>query len=86
MILRNHGTLTVGRVVSDAFIRMYGLERACKAQVLAMGGSGELELPTEAALEKAGEQGRKSFQDGHSDLVWGALLRMLDRRDPSFRD
>ncbi len=85
MILRNHGTLTVGRVVSDAFVRMYGLERACKAQVLAMSGSGDLELPTKAALKKAGEQGRKSFQDGHSGLVWEALLRMLDRRDPSFR-
>ena len=56
-----------------------------KAQVLAMSGSGDLELPTKAALKKAGEQGRKSFQYGHSGLVWEALLRMLDRRDPSFR-
>ena len=86
MILRNHGTLTVGKIVSDAFLRMYNLERACKAQVLAMSDSEELELPTETALQKAGEQGRKSFRDGHSDLVWAALLRMLDRRDPSFRD
>jgi len=86
MILRNHGTLTAGKIVSDAFLRMYNLERACKAQVLAMSDSEELELPTETALQKAGEQGRKSFRDGHSDLVWTALLRMLDRRDSSFRD
>src|SRR4051812_45209395 len=45
MILRNHGTLTVGESVSDAFIRMYFLERACEAQVLALRGGVEINEP-----------------------------------------
>ena len=56
MILRNHGTLTVGEAVSDAFIRMYFLERACEAQVLALRGGAEVNRPPEGTPEKTAEQ------------------------------
>ena len=46
MILRNHGTLTVGETVADAFLRMFVLERACRIQILAQsGGSPLIEVP-----------------------------------------
>ena len=85
LILRNHGTLTVGETVSDAWLRMYMLERACEAQIAAQAGAALLEAPAEAgektaAIAKAGLPmiGRK--------LAWPALLRKLDRVDPSYRD
>lgn len=85
LILRNHGTLTVGETVSDAWLRMYMLERACEAQIAAQAGGAVLEAPAEAgaktaAIAKAGLPviGRK--------LAWPALLRRLDRMDPSYRD
>jgi ribulose-5-phosphate 4-epimerase/fuculose-1-phosphate aldolase len=85
LILRNHGTLTVGETVSDAWLRMYMLERACEAQVAAQAGGPPLPAPEEArtktaAIAKAGLAvvGRQ--------LAWPALLRKLDRIDPGYRD
>ena len=86
LILRNHGTLAIGKEVVDAFLRIHRLERACKVQVLAMGGAGDVILPDDRVLERTGKQGRGETQGDHTDLLWQALLRMLDRRDHSFRD
>ena len=83
MILRNHGTLSTGRTIPDAFLRIYQLERACMTQVLAGGGSAGIQLPSDAALSRI-----EAFDEdeGHSSMVWAALLRMLDRRDSSYRE
>ncbi len=85
LILRNHGTLTVGETVSDAWLRMYMLERACEAQIAAQAGGALLEAAPEAgettaAIAKAGLPviGR--------NLAWPALLRRLDRVDPGYRE
>jgi ribulose-5-phosphate 4-epimerase/fuculose-1-phosphate aldolase len=86
MILRNHGTLTVGETVADAFIRMYFLERACEAQVLALRGGAEINQPPEGTPEKTAEQGAFGLTTLGRALAWPALLRKLDRIDPSFRD
>jgi ribulose-5-phosphate 4-epimerase/fuculose-1-phosphate aldolase len=87
MILRNHGTLTVGETVADAFVRMFALERACKVQVMAMAGGAELTMPSEQAIRQAGELQRTGFASGAiGDLAWPALLRTLDAEDPSYRD
>ena len=51
-----------------------------------MGGAGDVILPDDRVLERTGEQGRGESQGDHADLLWQALLRMLDRRDRSFRD
>ena len=87
MLLRNHGTLTVGRSVAEAFLRMYLLERACTMQVrtFALGGTPHPTAPTviekNAALAQGG--GMSTIAD---KLVCPALLRRLDRVDPSFRN
>lgn len=91
MILRNHGTLTVGNTVAQAFVRMYFLERACEAQVLMLAaGRAALNEPGEGVAEKVAEQiASPAAADGMRNLaehlVWPALLRKLDRIDPGFR-
>ncbi len=88
MILRNHGTLTVGATIGQAFLRMYFLERACEAQVhmLAAGRDG-LNPPPQGTPEKVAGQsnpvGIGMIADG---LAWPALVRRAERHDPSFRD
>lgn len=91
MILRNHGTLTVGRTVSQAFVRMYFLERACEAQVLMLSaGSDGLNDPEPGVADKVAQQvASPAASDGMrnlaENLIWPALLRKLDRIDPGFR-
>ena len=84
MMLRNHGTLSVGENCGMAFMGIYFLERACTAQVRAL--SGEPNMPSQAALETTKEQSESLFKPGVEKLAWPALLRKLDRLDPSFRD
>lgn len=86
MILRNHGTLTVGETVSDAFLRMYFLERACEAQVMALAGGKELNPPPAGTPEKTAMQASMGLTFVGRNLAWPGLLRKLDRIDPSFRE
>jgi ribulose-5-phosphate 4-epimerase/fuculose-1-phosphate aldolase len=84
MILRNHGLLTCGPTVRAAFDVMYYLERACQAQIAAMAGGAELVLPP---AEVAHKVARQFVRPGRTapDRGWAALLRMLDRTDPSYQ-
>ena len=85
MVLRNHGTLTCGENVSSAFLNMYLLERACSMQVRALSGSTKLNMPSTKAIETVANQ----ISDTNlslAELAWPALLRMLDSKDPSYRD
>jgi ribulose-5-phosphate 4-epimerase/fuculose-1-phosphate aldolase len=87
MLLRNHGTLTLGKTCAEAFLRMYFLERACTMQVRtrALGGK---DHPTEmSVIEKnmALSEG-EGLTNAAKQLVWPALMRKLDRTDPSFRN
>lgn len=87
LILDNHGTLTVGRTVAEAWMLTYLLERAAQAQLTAMAASGgrvRVVDPATAALTQRQWVGDGSEIDG--DLEWPALLRGLDRVDPSYRD
>lgn len=88
LILRNHGTLTVGNSVGEAFVRMYFLERACEAQVLMMAaGRSALNDPTQAAIDTVAAQVRSPQSRMVAEQVaWPALLRKLDRVDPGYRD
>lgn len=86
MILRNHGTLAVGRTIGEAFIRLYYLERACQAQCLALaGGPALLNMPPQGTPEKSAAQGAHYLPLLGNQLAWPALLRKADRLDPSFR-
>lgn len=85
MILRNHGTLTVGETVADAFVRMVFLERACEMQVAALSaGRDRLHWPSEQARATVAAQAGGLRQVGAKS--WPGLLRMLDARDPGYRD
>ena len=88
MILRNHGTLTVGETVADCFLRLYFLERACEAQVhMLSAGRENLNNPPQGTPEKVKDQSSgKGMSMISQMLAWPALLRKLDRIDPSFRD
>ena len=87
MILRNHGTLTVGKSVADCFIKLYFLERACEAQVMALtAGPQGLYNPPQGTPEKAAGQGKYGLGMVAEKLAWPALLRKLDRVNPGYRD
>lgn len=87
MLLRNHGTLAVGKTCADAFMRMYYLERACSMQVRTR-ILGRDDYPTEqAVIDKNAALGQGTGMTYLADnLMWPALLRKLDRLDPSFRE
>jgi ribulose-5-phosphate 4-epimerase/fuculose-1-phosphate aldolase len=87
MLLRNHGTLAVGRTCADAFMRMYYLERACSMQVRTR-ILGHDDYPTAApVIDKNVALGQASGMTYLADnLLWPAMLRKLDRIDPSFRE
>jgi ribulose-5-phosphate 4-epimerase/fuculose-1-phosphate aldolase len=85
MLLRNHGTLAVGETVGEAFIRIYFLERACQAQILALSaGEGNLNNPPQGAPEVAAQQGKVGLRMAARALAWPALLRKAHRLDPGF--
>jgi len=88
LILRNHGTLTVGSSVAEAFVRMYFLERACEAQVLMLStGRAGLNDPPAEAVETVKAQARSPQARMIAEHVaWPALRRKLDRIDPGYRD
>jgi ribulose-5-phosphate 4-epimerase/fuculose-1-phosphate aldolase len=85
MLLRNHGTLAVGETVRSAFLSMYFLERACATQVATLAGNQEIHWPSaevQALVQHQASYGRSILDD----LAWKPLLRMLDRKDTSYRD
>jgi ribulose-5-phosphate 4-epimerase/fuculose-1-phosphate aldolase len=89
LILRNHGLLTVGRTVPEAFIRMWRLERACQVQVAAQAG-GALHLPGPEICEQSARLGDEFLTDrgevGLGELEFAALARIIDAQDPAYKD
>lgn len=83
LILRNHGLLTVGRSVAEAFVMMYYLDRACQVHLDVLQTGQAYRLPPRDVQEKASKQYRK-FWPGDSE--WPALVRLADKLDPSYRD
>lgn len=86
LILRNHGLLTVGANIPDAFLFMYALETACQTQIMAQSTGGALTLINPAIVAGIQAQVEAVTKGLGGTLAWPALLRKLDRRDSSFRD
>jgi ribulose-5-phosphate 4-epimerase/fuculose-1-phosphate aldolase len=86
LILRNHGLLTVGRTVADAFLSMFLLERACRIQILAQAGGGKLIPISKEVLKQVAAQEAVVVTGGPGRLVWPGLLRKLDRLKANYRD
>jgi ribulose-5-phosphate 4-epimerase/fuculose-1-phosphate aldolase len=93
MILRNHGLLAVGRTIGQAFNNIYRLERACQTQLMAMACNSEITMPPQQVIARSNAQltvmpspDARGQRRPHGTLEWPALKRMLDRRDPSYRN
>jgi ribulose-5-phosphate 4-epimerase/fuculose-1-phosphate aldolase len=86
LILRNHGLLTVGRTVADAFLSMFLLERACRIQILAQAGGGKLIPILKEVLRRVAAQESVVVTGGPGRLVWPGLLRKLDRMNANYQD
>jgi ribulose-5-phosphate 4-epimerase/fuculose-1-phosphate aldolase len=87
MILRNHGILTVGRTIPEAFIWLYRLERACQVQLDAM-AAGRLHIIDPKVVEHSARETARFLESEAAvgELEFQALMRKLDRIDPSYRE
>ena len=87
LMLRNHGLLTCGRTIPEAFQLMYTFQSTCTIQIRAQSGGSELVPIQPAIIDTAAEQARLvSNGMGPEQLIWPGLLRRLDRLDPSYRE
>ena len=86
MILRNHGLLTVGPTIPDAFIMMYALETACQIQMMAHATGKDLIQVPQPIVDGIKAQVEAVTKGLGGSLVWPGLLRKLERKDPSFKD
>jgi len=84
MILRNHGTLAVGKTVGECFVKLYFLERACQAQVMALSAGKDVSMPPQGSPEVTAQQGAAGLSVAANLLAWPALKRKAYRLDPSF--
>src|SRR3546814_20097770 len=85
MSLRNHGLLTAGRTVAEAFLWLYRLERAAQVQIDA-GSAGTLSVMGGNIAKKSGDDVHAfaAIEDGYGELEFAALIRRMDRIDPGF--
>jgi len=86
LILRNHGLLTAGKTVCDAFVTMHWLERACQAQLMEQACNTPLNPVPASVVQVTNDRYKPGQRRKITELEWPALLRMLDRRDSGFRD
>ena len=88
MVLRNHGMLTCGRSVAEAFKLMHNLERSCRAQLAIQASKAEISPLSQGVARKTAEQYASFYDsievDGQPDSEWAAFKRMLERTDPDF--
>ena len=86
VILRNHGLVACGRTVSETFNLMYWLEQACKVQVDVLGSGIEPVMPTHELATRMADRYSPDGDVKFDEIEWAALIRQLDRDDPSYRN
>ena len=88
MIMQNHGLLTVGRSVAEAFYYLYTVENACKVQVDVLASGTEIVTPASGIVDELASEGkaRASEPTDHVNMAWDAVLRLLEAKDPSYRN
>jgi ribulose-5-phosphate 4-epimerase/fuculose-1-phosphate aldolase len=86
MILRNHGLLTVGRTIAEAFNAMHRLEMSCRSQLAAMACGVKLNTVPDDIVEKTYMNYQPQVRRPFGVMEWPALLRKLDKIDPSYRN
>lgn len=83
MILRNHGTLTVGRSIASAFYRLYALEWACAAQIATLSSNRTLRMPDQEVINKQWATMGSAWVDSFAEQrFWPALMRRAERLFP----
>ena len=85
LILRNHGAVTVGRTVGEAFNWMHRIELACRSQLAAQATGRALVAVPPAVLEATWNNYQRGTRRPYGLMEWPALLRQLDRIDPGYR-
>ena len=85
LILRNHGALTVGRTIGEAFNSMHRLELACRSQLAAMACKSPLSPVSKPVQEDTWNNYQPSTRRPYGVMEWPGLLRKLDRMDASYR-
>ena len=85
LVLRNHGMLVVGASIPEAFNNIYRLERACQLQVMALSCNTELSMPPKDLIQATNKLYLPGVRRRFGLLEWPALLKKLDKIDPSYR-
>lgn len=85
LMLRNHGLLTCGKTIADAFLSMYTFENTCQIQIAAQSGGGELTHVNPKIVEGVGQAMKVQTGGLGGQFVWPSLIRKLDRIDDSYR-
>lgn len=83
ILMRNHGSVTVGKSMRDAFMLMRELETACRLQLQQQAAGSDFVMPSKAVLDRYAEQ-RKCHNAGRGSADWPGWLRRLNRIDPSY--
>lgn len=86
LMLRNHGLLTVGKTIADAFLSMYTFENTCRIQIDALAGGGELVTVDPRIMDNMAQVMKTVTAGQGPNIAWPALLRKLERTDPSYKD
>ena len=85
LMLRNHGLLTCGKTIADAFLSMYVFESTCQIQIAAQSGGGELTQVDPRIVQGVAQAMKVQTGGMGGQFAWPALLRKLDRIDPGYR-
>ena len=85
LMMRNHGLLTTGRTVAEAFKVMHTLERACAAQIAAQSGGAKVRRMSDETCVFFGEFFRNSTLK-HSEMAWPSLLATLDESEADYKN
>jgi ribulose-5-phosphate 4-epimerase/fuculose-1-phosphate aldolase len=88
LILRNHGLLVCGHTIGQAFVSMYRLERACQVQLAACNAGRKLTIPPPEICEASArvEEVMWGPKGGAGELEFAAMMRLIDKKDPSYRE
>ena len=84
LMLRNHGLLTVGKTIQEAFVNMYLFENTCRIQIDAQSGGAELNYIGAGPIAANANISKVATAGQGSNLAWPALLRKLDRENPGY--
>jgi ribulose-5-phosphate 4-epimerase/fuculose-1-phosphate aldolase len=85
LMLRNHGLLTCGKTIADAFLSMYTFENTCQIQIAAQSGGSELTHVNPKIIDGVGQAMKVQSGGLGGMFVWPSLIRKLDRIDDSYK-